>query len=106
MPTAPDKLQHQKWCLIADKIQSDPALLDIPLANIRRWSKTRRSGIDVLNHWRRLIEGAQRETLRLSQLLDLLRSDDEKSRQLKSYSPFPGILSTEEVDQFTWSWRH
>jgi len=102
----PDQLQHEKWCLIAEKIQQDPALLEIPLMNLQRWSKTRRDGVEILNRWRKLIEAAQTEASRLAQLLELLKADDEESRLLKSYSPFPGILTSEEVDRFTWSWRH
>ena len=102
----PDLLQRQKWRLIADKIERDPELLEIPLENVRRWSASRRDGIDMLEEWRRRIEAAQSDSAAFDRLLALLRSDDEPSLHLKSYSPFPGILTSEEVDRFTCAWRH
>ncbi len=32
-----DLLAFRQFCLIADKIEADPGLLQIPLANITRW---------------------------------------------------------------------
>jgi len=104
--TDPNLLQLRKWRLIADKIERAPRLLEIPLETVRRWSESRRDGIDMLEEWRRRIEAAQSDPAALDRLLALLRSDDEQSRHLKSYSPFPGILTSEEVDRFTCAWRH
>ena len=39
-------------------------------------------------------------------LLQFLRDDGERARQLKSCSPFPGVLTRKERDQFTCAWTH
>ncbi len=102
----PDRLNHQKWCLIADKIERDPGLLKVPLENLKRWSESRRDGIEMLDRWKQLIEAAQIDATGFGRLLAVLRSDSEESGHLKSYSPFPGVLTSEEVDRFTCGWRH
>jgi hypothetical protein len=42
----------------------------------------------------------------MEHLLALLRDDGESARQLKSCSPFPGVLTREERDRFTCAWTH
>ena len=97
---------HRKWCHIADKIAGDPTLLEIPLENIALWSHSRRDGLAFLEKWRGLIEAAKANPAGMTALLDLLRDDSEAARWLKSYSPFPGVLSSAEVDLYRCSWRH
>jgi hypothetical protein len=53
---AKTRLQYE---VIADKIEADPELLDIPLANIERWLKQDHSAPHRLKQWRRLIVAAK-----------------------------------------------
>lgn len=105
-PSEPDFRRRSKWHATAAKIEADPSLLEIPLANIDRWLARSGDGRERLEHWRTLIKEARNSPAAMRRLLDLLRADDENSRQMKSYSPFPGILSPEEVDRFECAWRH
>ncbi|MGJ8695665.1 MAG: hypothetical protein ACSHYF_05060 [Verrucomicrobiaceae bacterium] len=99
---AQDPLILQRWLFLADKIESDPSLLAIATDNISRWRKSDRLGsFWALDIWEDLIMSASQSPDQLRDLLQLIRSDDDRSRQLKSCSPFPGILSTTELDRFT-----
>ena len=42
----------------------------------------------------------------MRELLDFLRQDGEGTRELKSCSPFAGVLTREARDQFTCAWTH
>lgn len=95
-------LIYQRWLFLADKIQANPGLLLVVVENIARWEKSDRLGnLWALEIWKGLIDAAIESSEGLGQLLELIRADDEHSRQLKSCAPFPGILTTEELDQFT-----
>ena len=97
-----DPLIHQRWLFLADKIEVNPDLLSIATQNISRWRKSNRLGnLWALEIWAELIAGAMSSSAGLQRLLLLIRADDERSRQLKSCAPFPGILTTEELDRFT-----
>ena len=85
-----------RFVAIADKIERDPTLLAIPLQNMARWIA---QGIDAphrLEQWRTLILAAQTSPDALARLLEILRDDSEEIRQLKSYSPFAGVLTSRE----------
>lgn len=98
---------HQRWLFTADKIERQPELLEIPLKNITRWIAMDRLGdVRPLLTWRGLIETAQASPEGFAALLELLRCDDEDARFLKSCSPFPGVLSREELDRFKCAWTH
>ncbi len=98
---------YQRWLYLADKLEGNPDLLEIPLQNISRWKAAGRLGNDwALEKWRHLIENARHNEEGTLELLNLLRSDGEKARQLKSCSPFPGVLTRSERDQFTCAWTH
>ena len=63
MPADPHADQNplvlQRWRFVADKIESDPGLLEIPLQNIRRWLGSDRIGNPwALREWQGIIEGA------------------------------------------------
>jgi len=49
-----------------------------------------------LEQWRTLILAAQTSSDGLARLLEILRDDSEEIRQLKSYSPFVGVLTSRE----------
>lgn len=53
-------LIYQRYLFMADKIERQPELLEIPLANIERWIAMDRLGdVRPLIQWREMIEGAQ-----------------------------------------------
>ena len=98
---------RKRWLFTADKIERDPSLLSIPLANIERWIAAGELGnTAVLLDWRSRITAAQTSPEGLRQLLDLLRDDAEEAWYLKTCSPFPGLLTRSELDQFRCAWVH
>ncbi|HEX7860287.1 MAG TPA: hypothetical protein VF773_08190 [Verrucomicrobiae bacterium] len=80
---------------IARKVEADPTLLSIALGNIERWLAKGHTAEHRLVQWREIIERAL-ERDGLDDLLKLLRSQDEEAVHLKSFDPFPGILSSKE----------
>ena len=98
---------QQRWLYTADKIARDPSLLRIPLANIERWIAAGELGNDApLLDWRVRIEAAQAAPEGLRRLLELMRDDGEDAWFLKTCSPFPGVLTRTELDQFRCAWVH
>jgi hypothetical protein len=83
---------------IARKIAADPALLRVPLENIDRWLANGHTAQHRLREWRELILRATNSANRegLVELLALLRSQEESALHLKSFDPFPGILTSKE----------
>ena len=80
---------------IARKVEADPTLLSIALGNIERWLAKGHTAEHRLIQWREIIEQAENEQ-GLAELSRLLRSQDEDAVHLKSFDPFPGILSSKE----------
>lgn len=80
---------------IACKVEADPAVLRIALGNIERWLAKGHTAEHRLVQWREIIERAL-EKEGLDELLKLLRSQDEEAVHLKSFDPFPGILTSKE----------
>ncbi len=101
-----DELAFRQFCRIADKIEAEPALLEIPLSNIRRWLGNGHWATRELAQWRSWIEEAQGSPAGLRRLLERLRNDSEESRDWKGYDPFPGILSDKEIAPLLWTSRH
>jgi len=101
-----DKLAHQKFCFVADKIEANPALLRIPLENIGRWLGRGHWAERELNQWRQWIEAAQTSAGGMKRMLDLLRDDSEEAREWKGFSPFAGVLSPSERQGFLCASRH
>ena len=100
-------LIYQKWLFLADKLERQPDLLIIALENIERWIKGGRlADTRKLDEWRQIIEAARADMQGMVALLELLRRDGEEVRLLKSCSPFAGVLTREERDQFTCAWSH
>lgn len=98
---------QQRWLFTAEKIARDPSLLRIALANIARWIAADELGNDApLLDWRARIEAAQATPEGMCRLLDLMRDDGEDAWYLKTCSPFPGVLSRNELDQFRCAWVH
>ena len=81
---------------VATKIERDPGLLRIPLENIGRWLAHEHTAPHRLRQWREIILRAQDSTEGFADLLCLLRAQDEQARHLKSFDPFPGVLTSKE----------
>ena len=81
---------------IADKIEADRDLLDIPLANIERWLAQNHSAPHRLEQWRGIILEAKAGKEGLTRLLSILRDRSEEATHLRSFDPFPGILTRDE----------
>lgn len=91
--------------LIADKLErADPAtreaLLRIPLDNIERWLGQDHAAPHRLAQWRQILLRAQATPTGWDELLQLLRDPSEAATQLKSFDPFPGVLTTLERREF------
>ncbi len=82
--------------LIADKIEANPILLDIPLANIERWLARGHSAPHRLEQWRGLIRAAKANEEDLEKLLSILRDRSEGATHLRSFDPFHGVLTQAE----------
>ena len=86
--------------LIADKIERDPAHLQVGLDNIARWVD---GGIDQqhrLRQWEEMIRAAQSSPAGMADLLAALREDSERAEHLREFSPFAGVLTTLERRPF------
>jgi hypothetical protein len=82
---------------VADKIEGDVFLLRTPIGNIDRWMAN-----GVLSNprwflrWRELLSQAGSDAAALRRVLELLRADTEEARSWRDYSPFAGVLTSEE----------
>lgn len=101
-----DEVSADRYRLIAAKIEADPSLLDIPLANITRWLANGHSAVERLEGWRSMIQAAKTTTEGMEKLLFILRDQHWESVMWKDYSPFPGILSRQELDRLSWTSSH
>lgn len=101
-----DEVSADRFRLIADKIEADPTLLQIPLDNIARWLGNGHSAITRLEGWRSMIHDAQATDEGMAKLLFILRDPHWESVQWKGFSPFPGILNKEELKELSWNSRH
>ena len=92
---------------IADKIEAQPELLEIALANIERWLAQDHSAPHRLEQWRQIILEARASADGLRRLLAILRDPGEAATHLRSFSPFAGVLTTQErrkiIEQCAWS---
>jgi hypothetical protein len=101
-----DEVSADRFRLIADKIEADPSLLDIPLANIARWLAQGHSARVRLEGWRTMILDARASEQGMAHLLHLLRDQDWESVLWKDFSPFPGILNQAELKKLSWTSAH
>ena len=85
--------------LVADKLESNPALLRIPLENIDRWLANGHTARHRLEQWRQIIERAQQSQQGFDDLLALLRDRSEATERLREFAPFAGVLSAVERRQ-------
>jgi hypothetical protein len=103
---AGDLQECQMFCLIADKIDADPSLLHIPLANVDRWLAKGHRAVEKLNEWRALVVRGQGSQAGMKELLAVLRDDSEKTRWFKGWTPVWSIMTDEDKMQFPWISRH
>lgn len=101
-----DEVSAERYRLIADKIEADPSLLEIPLANIARWLSQGHSAVKRLEGWRGMLQAAQTSREGMAKVLFILRDEEWESMMWKGFSPFPGILNKEELARLSWSSRH
>lgn len=101
-----DEVSVDRFRLIADKIEADPSLLSIPLANIERWLARGHSAIKRLEQWRGIILDARDTAAGMRHLLDLLRDQSWEAVFLKEFAPFPGVLSEDELQRLSWTSAH
>lgn len=101
-----DEVSADRFRLIADKIEADPALLAIPLENIERWLSQGHSAVARLEQWRTIFLEAQASAEGMKKLLELLRDQGWEAVLAKGFSPFPGILTDEELERLSWKSRH
>lgn len=101
-----DEVSADRFRLIADKIEADSTLLDIPLANIERWLGNGHSAKTRLEGWRSMILDARANDVGMEKLLFILRDQEWESVQWKDFSPFPGILNKVELDRLSWTSAH
>jgi hypothetical protein len=110
-PTAPrqstgDEVSAARFALMADKIEADPSLLEIPLANIARWLALGHSSADRMEGWRNMIQEACDSADGMRRLLALLRDQSWEALLWKGFSPFPGILTLDDIKRLLWNSRH
>jgi hypothetical protein len=74
--------------------------LGIPLENIQRWLSDGHSAPHRLEQWLEVIVQAQKTAEGFENLLALLRDGGEEATHLKSFDPFPGVLTTIERRQY------
>ncbi len=101
-----DWMEHERFCLIAEKIEADPSLLCIALENIKRWMSRGHHAKIPLQKWAAVITEAQHSPGGMAQLVQILRDDSEEARFFKGFEPFPGVLDADELDRFSWTSRH
>ena len=101
-----DEVSAERYRLIADKIEADPSLLDIPLANIARWLANGHSAVQRLEGWRAMLTEAKTSRAGMQKVLDILRDEEWEAMMWKSFSPFPGILNKEELARLSWTSSH
>jgi hypothetical protein len=75
-------------------------LLRIPLENIDRWLTDGHTAPHRLEQRRRTLMGAQASPKGFQDLLALLRDPSEEAAHLKSFDPFPGVLTTVERREY------
>ncbi len=67
---------------------------------------TRLNYVHTLEGWRSMIHDAQTSREGMEKLLFILRDEEWESMMWKGFSPFPGILSKEELARLSWTSSH
>lgn len=77
---------------LVKKLRENPNLVDVAFANMDRWEKLGVAKDSWFSHekWRRLLKGD------FDVLLSKMVEDSEEMQQLRSCTPFAGILTNKE----------
>lgn len=95
LPAAParertgDEVSAGRYRLMADKIEADPSLLDIPLANIARWLANGHSALQRLEGWRAMLLEAKASRAGLQTVLDILRDEEWEAMYVERFLALP-----------------
>jgi hypothetical protein len=101
-----EEVSALRFRLIAAKIQAQPDLLEIPLRNIDRWLADGHAAVERLEGWRTKILAALESSSGMRSLVNLLHDQGWEAMMWKGFSPFPGVLTKEEVQTLRWNSRH
>jgi len=82
--------------LIADKVESNPAVVNAALTTLTKWEAMGVAPPVRLAKWRRILNDAKRGKAGMKRLIAVLRDDSEHNRRLLNFSPFAGVLAREE----------
>lgn len=75
---------------IADKLRTNPALLEVARENLDRWSQAQGRSQPYWDAWRAMLARP------LPELLDLLVEDSERMAAMRQATPFAGVLDPAE----------
>lgn len=101
-----DEVSADIFRFMADRIEAEPSLLEIPLANIARWLANGHSAVKRLEQWRTVILEAKASPAGMRKLLALLRDQSVDAVFFKEFAPTPGVLTREELARFKWTSAH
>jgi len=76
---------------IAKKLRDNNQLWDMPLMNIEKWKDNHSNLPYALAEWKQIILSHSKEAI-----FQILEGTSQRSKQLRSSSPFTGILSEKE----------
>ena len=76
---------------IASRIERDPTLVKVAIANLDRWRELKGYEERGCVEWRRILS-----ELNTADLVSILRSRSEESKRLRQSTPFTGILTQAE----------
>ncbi len=79
--------------LVAERLRSDPQrVIQHARYNLQRWAGSYADSDKPswMSDWKELLDGP------MNKLLDILTSESERARQLRSSSPFAGIVTPRE----------
>jgi hypothetical protein len=76
---------------IAQKLRANNKLWDIPLINIEKWKDNNSNLPFVLAEWKHLLLYRPKE-----EIFQILEGSSQRAKQLRSSSPFTGILNDNE----------
>lgn len=82
--------------LIANKVEKDPAVVDMALNTLAHWEAIDAAPPARLAAWNKILRDAKRGQAGQKRLLALLRSKSERNRRLLDFAPFAGVLTREE----------
>jgi len=73
---------------IAKKLRANNLLWDIPLSNLERWKDENSNLPYALTEWKEIILHTSKE-----EIYKILEGSSQRAKQLRSSSPFTGILT-------------